>query len=606
MLAPAPSSRPGMGALVYSEGVAFRVWAPHATAVAIAGTFNDWSSDGTPLAPEGNGYWSVDVPGAAAGHEYRYVVTNGNETFWRTDPYARDTVHSNGNAIIVRGDDFDWGGESGFRTPSLDATVVYEMHIGTFNDHPDDRPGTIRSVVEKLGHLEELGINAIQIMPVGEFAGAFSWGYNPAFIFAIETDYGGPDALKELIREAHRRGIAVIFDVVYNHLGPSDLDLWRFDGWGENGKGGIYFYNDWRSTTPWGDTRPDYGRREVRQYLRDNALMWLEEFRADGLRWDMTAYIRNVHGNDNDPANDIPDGWGLTRWINEEIKARQPWKFTIAEDMKNNPWITKDVGAGGAGFDAQWDAPFVHTLRAAIIPGDDAARSMAAVRDAIVNRYSPNPFERVIYTESHDEVANGRARVPHDIWPDNPGSYFSRKRSTLGAAIVFTAPGVPMILQGQEFLEDEWFRDTDPIDWGKKDRYREIFRMYQDLIRLRLNREGTTRGLIGHHVSVHHVNDNDNDKVLAFHRWRDGGPGDDVVVVANFANRARDRYAVGFPRGGRWRLRFNGDWRGYGDDFGGQPSGDVEAQAGSYDGCDFRADLSIGPYTALIFSQDRG
>ena len=119
-------------------------------------------------------------------------------------------------------------------------------------------------MLQRLDHLVKLGINAIQIMPIVEFVGDYSWGYNPAHIFAVESAYGGPDGFKQLVWEAHKRGIAVILDVVYNHFGPSDLDLWQFDGWQENNKGGIYFYNDHRSKTPWGDTRPDYGRGEVR------------------------------------------------------------------------------------------------------------------------------------------------------------------------------------------------------------------------------------------------------------------------------------------------------------------------------------------------------
>jgi 1,4-alpha-glucan branching enzyme len=145
-------------------------------------------------------------------------------------------------------------------------------------------------------------------MPTAEFATDYSWGYNPANPFAVEEAYGGSDGLMDFIDAAHAQGIAVVLDVVYNHWGPGDNALWRFDGWGEPGKGGIYFYQDWRSRTPWGD-RPDYGRAEVRQFIRDNALMWLEEYQADGLRWDATHYIRDVNGNDSDPASALPDGW---------------------------------------------------------------------------------------------------------------------------------------------------------------------------------------------------------------------------------------------------------------------------------------------------------
>lgn len=596
------STQSGMGAVPFEGGVAFRVWAPFAEQVFVTGTFDDWAGDRHPLASEGNGYWSVDVPAAGAGNEYKFVIHNGSTELWRIDPYARDVTGSQGNGVIIA-KDFDWGDE-GFSMPPWNELVVYEMHVGTFNDQPGGPPGNLNAVIERLPHLSDLGVNALQIMPSLEFAGGFSWGYNPAYIFAIEEDYGGPDALKALIQAAHRSGIAVIFDVVYNHLGPSDLDLWQFDGWEENGKGGIYFYNDWRSTTPWGDTRPDYGRGPVRRYLRDNALYWLEEFRIDGLRWDATAYIRNVYGNNNDRAHDLPDGWSLMQWINQEVKARMPWKIAIAEDLRDNDWLTQDFSIGGAGFDAQWDAGFVHPVRAAIIAQQDESRDMFSIGAAIRARYNHDAFERVIYTESHDEVANGKARVPQEIWPDNPGSYFSKKRSTLGAALVFTSPGIPMIFQGQEFLEDEWFRDSDPIDWSKRDTFSGILQLYRDLIRLRRNWFDNTRGLRGQHVNVHHVND--YDKIIAFHRWDNGGPGDDVIVVANFSNRGYAGYNLGFPREGLWRVRFNSDWRGYSEDFGDQPSFDTYASPAQKDGLPCSGDVGLGPYTAIILSMDSG
>ena len=174
-------------------------------------------------------------------------------------------------------------------------------------------------------------------MPPFAFAGEISWGYNPAHLFAIESGYGGPDAFKRFIRAAHEHGIAVIVDVVYNHLGPSDLDLWRFDGWSENDGGGIYFYQDVRAITPWGTTRPDFGRGEVRTFLRDSALTWLEEFRCDGLRFDSTLYIRTIDGDPGNDASAIADGWSFLAWINDEIRARQPWKLTIAEDLQDDP-----------------------------------------------------------------------------------------------------------------------------------------------------------------------------------------------------------------------------------------------------------------------------
>jgi 1,4-alpha-glucan branching enzyme len=595
-----PSPHPGMGAVPHGEGTTFRVWAPHAEGVCVAGTFNAWSKTETPLAAEGNGYWSVDVGVAGVGDEYRYVVRRGTETRWRIDPYARDVTSSVGNAI-VHDPAFDWG-TARFRMPHWNQLVLYEMHVGTFNDRPGGPPGNLNGVIAKLPYLASLGVNAIQVMPPTEFPGGFSWGYNPAHIFAIESDYGGPGAFKELVRAAHGHGIAVIFDVVYNHWGPSDLHLWRFDGWGEPGKGGIYFYNDWRSATPWGDTRPDYGRGEVRQYIRDNALMWLEEYRCDGLRWDATAYIRNVRGRNDSPGDDLPDGWGLMQWVNGEINARQPWKISIAEDLRNNGHVTKPTGEGGAGFDAQWDAGFVHPVRGALITPNDHDRDMHAVAAALGHRYNGSAWQRVIYSESHDEVANGKARVPEEIWPGNAGSWFSRKRATLGAALVLTAPGIPMLFQGQEFLEDEWFHDDDPVDWSKKETYAGIFALWRDLIRLRRNWYDTSRGLGGPCLHVHHVND--GDKVVAYHRWNHGGPRDSVLVVVNLANRSYGRYAVGFPREGFWRVRFNSDWNGYDAEFGNHFSYDTVARGPGRDGMPAAGDVGIGPYSAVILSQD--
>jgi 1,4-alpha-glucan branching enzyme len=584
-----------MGAMIHERGTAFRVWAPNAQRVAVVGTFNDWAPDAHPLETEGNGYWYADVPEARVGHEYRFLIAQGDKTLSRVDPYARQVTNSIGNGIICDAQ-FDWEGDT-YQLPPWNELVIYELHIGTFNDLPGGMPGTFRDAIARLPHLKQLGVNVVQVMPIAEFAGDYSWGYNPAHVFAVESSYGGPQGFKEFVKAAHRLGLGVILDVVYNHFGPSDLNLWQFDGWSENGLGGIYFYNDWRSETPWGNTRPDYGRGEVRQFIRDNALMWLEEYHVDGLRFDMTLFIRTVR-----PGADLPEGWSLTQWLNSEIHARFPGRITIAEDLQHNEWLTKDVDGGGAGFGAQWDSNFVHPIRAAVISADDRQRSMDAVRDAVCFSYNGDPFERVIYSESHDEVANGKARVPSEIDPQHPHNYYAQKRSTLAAGLVFTAPGIPMLFQGQEFLEGGWFRDTVPVDWHLREDFQGIVLLYRDLIALRRNQHGHSRGLCGRGIRVLHVNDAQD--FLAFHRWDRSGAGDDVVVVVNFSAQPRGGYVIGFPRAGTWRLRLNSAWRGYSAVFSNHPSTDVEAVPGAYDGFEHHAQVSIAPYTLLIYSQD--
>jgi 1,4-alpha-glucan branching enzyme len=567
----------GMGAIPNAKIVTFCVWVPHAEKVYVIGSFNEWNETSTPMVKGKNGYWSADVPQAKAGDEYRYLIHAPAD--WnlppisRIDPYARKVTNAAGNGIIYDPAAFEWGNDD-FHMATGNELVIYEMHIGTFHVREKDHSGTFESAIEKFPYLKKLGINAIEVMPIMEFAGDFSWGYNPANPFAVESIYGGPEAFKLFVKAAHEHGIAVIVDVVYNHFGPGDLDLWQFDGWSENGKGGIYFYNDHRSQTPWGETRPDYGRDDVRQYLRDNALMWLDEYRADGLRWDMIIYIKSVDGNEGNPQNDIPEGWTLMQWINEQIQKFFPGKISIGESMRNNSWITKDVGAGGAGFNAQWDAEFVHPIRQAVITLDDNNRNAGEVSSAIGHRYDEDAFKRVIYTESHDEIANGRARVPEEIWPGNVDSWFSKKRSTLGAAIVLTSPGIPMLFQGQELLEDRWFHDKDPIDWSRIGEENGILSMYRDLISLRRNQTGITRGLCGQNIHIYHV---DNEaKVIAFHRWDQQGPKDSVVVLINMTNQNRDNYVVGFPRAGLWKTRFNSDSYNYGPNFANHSTADVQ------------------------------
>jgi len=597
------TSRTGMGAIpyvgTYSSGTAFRVWAPNATAVNLAGAFNSWSGTATKLYSEGSsGNWSADVDSILIGGEYKYVITYGGTQYWRQDPRAMDMTNDGGNSIVAN---LGYSWANSFSMPAWNELVIYEMHIGTYNDSSPSSVGTFATAQAKLQHLQDLGINAVKVMPIMEFPGTTSWGYNPHSQYAPETDYGTPLEMKQFIDAAHGKGIAVILDIVFNHMGTSpnesQIPIWNFDG-PNFGNGGIYFYTDWKKQTPWGWSRPDYGRGEVRSYLRDAALMWLNEYRADGLRWDSTVNIRTQN---NGGGGDIADGWSLMQYINNDVDAAASWKISIAADLQVNDYITKTTGAGGAGFDSQWDSRFVHPMRNAVITANDADRDMFAVRDAIVANYNGSQTQRVIYTESHDEVNNGHSRVPEEIWPGNASSWYSKKRSTLGAGVAMTSPGIPMIFMGQEMLEDGFWSDTDPLDWNKATTYSGIVSMYRDMIRLRRNWNNNTRGLRGNNVNVHHINN--TSKVIAYHRWDVGGAGDDVIVVCNFSGTGFSSYNLGFPSGGTWYVRFNGDWNGYDGSFGNWNAYNTTANAGAKDGMGYNANVGIGPYTMIILSK---
>lgn len=565
-------------------GYAFRVWAPNAESVSVVGDFNDWDQRRHVLAREASGNFYGEVPEATTGQEYQFAVTYQGNTFFRIDPRAMKVTNSVGNGVLYDHADFHWG-EDAFVPPALHELAIYETHIGSFVDNGNDAaPANLSDLEAKLDYLKGLNVNAIELMPLMEFAGDYSWGYNPANIFAVESSYGGPDGLKRCIKAAHERDIAVIIDVVYNHFGPSDLSLWQFDGWNENDKGGIYFYQDWRSSTPWGDTRPDYGRSEVRDFILDNARMWLRDYHADGLRLDMTPYMRTVDG----ASGEIPEGWTMMHDVGRVVREEFPGKVVIAEDLHNNPAVSS-TEPGGGNMHAQWDSQFVHPIRAALITNDDAARNIDDVARAVTHHYQ-HAYDRVIYTESHDEVANGSARVTTEVAGDHPDGWDAQKRATLGAALVFTSPGVPMIFQGQEFLEDEWFRDTVPLDWEQAWQFRDIANMFADLFAFRRNLDGTTAGLQGPVTTVHHQ-DNQS-KLLVFSRQTYDG--DAVLVAVNFS-RYPVAAEVNVPEGD-WQVRFNSDARAYSQLFGDHPTPAIQGPRGS---------VSVGPFSAVLWTRRR-
>ena len=222
------------------------------------------------------------------------------------------------------------------------------------------------------------------------------------------------------------------------------------------------------------------------------------------------------------------------------------------------------------------------------------------MRDALYGRYNGDPFQRVIYTESHDTVGNTGTRLPSQIDPTDPGSFAARKRSMLAAGILLTAPGVPMLFQGQEFLSVGRFADPPaPVDWARLTAHARVLDFYRDLIALRQNRGGATAGLQGSNVDVFHVND--AAKVIAYRRW--AGADSDVIVLANFMNKAYTRYDIGLPAGGTWRVRMNSDDRRYSTDFGGAPSADVVATQTARDGQPFMGGLALGPYSIVVLSR---
>jgi len=377
---------------------------------------------------------------------------------------------------------------------------------------------------------------------------------------------------------------------VHNHYGTGLLDMWNFDGWsGTNslGGGGIYFYesNTNLQITPWGYTRPNFSSQQVADFVQDNFTLWLSEYHVDGFRWDTPSTM--MHGND---GSYITAAGNLITAINAMMHTNYSGKISIAEDVYN-----------AFGFDSAWDTSYPYKVTPVLTNTADAGRDMTAIANAVKDnvRYGGLAGSgRVAFLESHDVVGdlNGGVRLVTAIDPATPNSYRARKLSTLGAAVALTAPGVPMIFQGQEMLENQAFDSSLPVDWTKTNTYSRIVQFYRDLISTRRDLKGYTPGLEGDQCSVYQV-DNVN-KLVAFHRWKSAATNQDVVVVANFANATRSNYSLNFPSAGNWYVHFNSDSTNYGSDYGNVGSSVVTAG-----GSPASAGLTIGPYSALILSQ---
>lgn len=580
-----------IGSHVSNDGADFRVWAPFADAVSVL-VNTDFTQSDTPLTSEENGYWAGSVPDAKAGKSYKYRIHNRDGySLERNDPRARQlTVSDNGIGVIVD-PDYDWGDVEAPIIPK-EKQIMYELHIGTFNRPDAATPGTFYTAIEKLDYLQTLGINVVELMPVTSMATSNGWGYAPNHIFSVENSYGGRRGLLDFVKACHSRGIAVVLDVVYNHF-SSQTELWQYDGWSENNRGGIYFYNDERGDTPWGG-RPDYGRPEVRQFILDNVTMWLTEYHINGLRIDSTIFMRNTKGSSGGQDTEIADAWWLLQDIANLAHKIDPHAIMIAEDTSGNEYITKPSSEGGAGYDAQWGLTFPSAIRSMLSIG--GSQPDGNLTNELQHNYNGQGFQKVVFSDSHDTAANGSVRINEAATPGNAGSVFARQFGLLANALILTAPGIPMLLQGEEFMQEGNFNDWQMLDWDKTTQFAGIVLAHQHLIGLRLDTYGNTTGLTGESINVFHQ-DNDN-RIIAYHRWKNGGAHDDVIVIANFNDKRFKSYEIGLPLKGTWHVRFNSSWKGYSPDFNETKVTSITTDENN------RTSIELADYNIVVLSQD--
>lgn len=421
----------------------FRVWAPRAETLAVQmGPVAQINAVRYPMEKGGRGWWSATIAEAVLGTEYRFAIDDGEAL---PDPRSEWQPHGiHGPSCVVDHSAFPWSDQR-WQAPPLAAAIIYELHIGTFT-----REGTFFAAIQRLDYLCDLGVTHVELMPVNEFSGKAGWGYDGVDLFAPHHAYGSPDDLKALVDACHQRGLGVLLDVVYNHLGPVGNYLARF---------GPYFTDTYH--TPWGAAvnLDGAGSFEVRRFFADNALMWLREYHFDGLRVDAVhAFFDRlaIH---------------FLEFLSEEVTrlAAQTERHLvlIAESDLNDPRVVTPREANGLGMDAQWSDDFHHALhtvltaeRSGYYEGFGAIALLAKTLQRVFafdGNYSPNrdrihgrPVNGLLghrflaYIQNHDQVGN-RAHG------DRLGHLVSSGKQKIAAAIVLTSPCVPMLFQGEEF-----------------------------------------------------------------------------------------------------------------------------------------------------------
>jgi malto-oligosyltrehalose trehalohydrolase len=505
----------------------FSVWAPAAAQAEV-----EVAGQRYPMTRSARGWWSADVPGAGAGIDYGFLLDNGEPL---ADPRSlRQPFGTDGPSRTYDHSAFAWTDRS-WRGGPLHGSVIYELHLGTFTPE-----GTLDAAIGRLDHLRRLGVHTVELMPVAAFPGRHGWGYDGINLWAVHEPYGGPDGLKRFVDACHARGLAVLLDVVYNHLGVGN----------RLGAFGPYFTT--AHVTPWGPAvnLDQPGSDEVRAFLIGNALMWLRDYHLDGLRLDA------VHALEDRRALHIleelaAEVQALAARLNREL-------VLVAESDANDPRLVTSREAGGYGLTAQWSDDFHHAVYAAITGerqgyycdfGSMAALAKTYTRvffhDGIWSAFRGRTHGRQVdvfrvpahrflgYLQDHDQVGNRATgdRMAANLSPD---------LVKVGAGLVLTGPYTPMLFMGEEWGADtpwQYFTDhTDPglakavaegrrhefaqhgwasadvpdpqdeatflrskLDWAQRERdpYLGILAWYQELIALRRARPELTDPRLG-------------------------------------------------------------------------------------------------------------
>ena len=556
-----------------AHGIHFAVWAPNARHVRIVGDFNGWDGRAHAMEPlQQSGIWVLFVPGLSAGEKYKYEIDGADgRVSQKADPYGMQfEVPPRSATVACDAPAHAWQDGAWMRQRAANGLLfdrpmsIYEVHLGSWRRGDGNTPLSYRELAGQLvPYVQEMGFTHVEMMPVMEHPFAGSWGYQVVGFFAPTSRFGPPEDFKYLVDCCHQAGIGVILDWVPGHFPKDGHGLIRFDGTA------LYEHDDPRmgEQPDWGTLVFNYGRHEVRNFLLANALFWLDEYHADGLRVDAVASMLYLDYS-REAGQWVPNCFGgrenleamdFLRRVNTLVHERHPGAVMVAEESTAWPAVSRPVYTGGLGFTFKWNMGWMHDMLS-YMSHDPLYRKWAHNDLTFSMLYAFT--ENFILPFSHDEAVHGKGsmlgKMPGDQW-----QRFANLRALYG--YLFGHPGKKLLFMGGEFAQTrEWNHDTG-LDWYllECDPHRGVRRLVADLNRLyrdepSLHELDCAREGFGW-IDCH---DHESSVVSFLRRARD--PNDFTVFVLNFTPVPRSAYRVGVPRAGRYREVLNTDAATYG------------------------------------------
>ncbi|HJU47606.1 MAG TPA: 1,4-alpha-glucan branching protein GlgB [Gaiellaceae bacterium] len=555
------------------EGTAFAVWAPAARRVAVVGDFNGWDARLHPMRSLGSsGIWELFVPDLGPGALYKFAVgARDGSVRQKADPVAVRAEEPPRTASVVFESSYGWRDAPWLRrraaSPAHASPMsVYEVHLGSWRRNPleGNRSLTYLELADELGdYVSDLGFTHVELLPVMHHPYAGSWGYQVTGFFAPSPAFGSPDDLRALVDRLHERGIGVILDWVPAHFPRDEWALARFDG------SALYEHEDPRrgAHPDWGTLIFNYGRTEVRNFLLASALLWLEEYHADGLRVDAVAsmlyldysreegeWLPNVHG-----GRENLDAVSFLQELNAVAYRRAPGVVMAAEESTAWPGVSRPADQGGLGFGFKWNMGWMH----------DTLQYFA--RDPVHRRHHHHELtfslvyaftENFVLPLSHDEVVHGKGsllqKMPGDRWQQ-----LANLRALYG--YMWAHPGKQLLFMGGELAQEREWSHESSLDWHLLERpeHAGVQALVRDLNHA-YRGEPALWELDGEPAGFSWLEVNDAEaNVIVFARHSAGG-GRVVVCACNLSPVPRHGYRIGLPRAGRWRELLNTDAARYG------------------------------------------